>query len=103
MKFSNIDEYINNGTSNVLYKGSFHDDKNLFIISSDNYLYKVSLTEEFSNPVITPIENSKIKRIGSRIVGENDFVTNKNSIIIEFENGNNVKFDVTYEYELLGV
>lgn len=102
MKFSNIDEYISNGTSNVLYKGSFHDDKNLFIISSDNYLYKVSLTEDFNSTIITPISKSKIKRIGSRIVGENDFVTNKKSIIIEFENKENVKFDVAYEYELLG-
>ena len=103
MKYSNIDEYLNNGVSEIQYRGSFHDDKNLFIISSDNYLYKISLTEEFSNPVLTSIGNSKIKRIGSRIVGENNYVTNKNSIIIEFENGENVKFDVTYEYEILGV
>lgn len=103
MKYSNKDEYLNNGVSNIEYRGSFHDDKNLFIISSDNYLYKVPLTEEFSNPVLTPVETSKIKRIGSRIVGENDYVTNNYSIIIEFENKENVKFNVTYEYELLGV
>ena len=103
MKYSNKDEYLSNGESSIEYRGSFHDDKNLFIISSDNYLYKISLTDEFSNPVLTPVKTSKIKRIGSRIVGENDYVTNKNSIIIEFENKENVKFNVTYEYELLGV
>lgn len=101
MKYSNKDEYLTNGVSNIEYRGSFHDDKNLFIISKDNYLYKISLTEEFSNHVLTPVSNSKIKRIGSRIVGENDYVTNKNSIIIEFENRDNVKFNVAYEYELL--
>ncbi len=103
MKYSNMDEYLNNGLSNILYRGSFHDDKNLFIISSDNYLYKISLTEEFTSPILAPVVNSKIKRIGSRIIGENDYVTNKYSIIIEFENKENVKFNVTYEYELLGV
>lgn len=101
MKLSNKQETLNNDGKNINYRGSFYTEDAYYIIDDQNYIYKINSIDEDSSTNIKPFTNFKIKRIGSRIIGENNFATEKNSVVIEFENNEIMKFDVAYEYEIL--
>jgi hypothetical protein len=102
MKYSNIDTYISNNNKNIIYRGSFYNEDNAYIISDDNYLYKVSLSSIFSDANINLVNSSIIKRIGTRVVSNDDYATDLKNVIIEFEDGEIVTVNSVYDYELLG-
>lgn len=101
MKLSNKEGILKHNNQNVLYRGSFYTDDGIYIIDSQNYLYKINAIDEGTSTNLTPIKNNPIKRIGSRSVSENSYATDKTSVIIEFASDEIMTIDTSYEYEIL--
>lgn len=101
MKYSNKEGYLNNKGTNINYRGSFYTEDAYYIIDDQNYLYKIASIDDNVVTNINPLEPFRIKRIGSRVISENDFATSKNSVVIEFENNEIMKIDIAFEYEIL--
>lgn len=109
MKFGigNTKNYLNDGDYFIMYRGSFYqysesDNKeDLYIIGTDNYLYVIKNMNEESKPLLTKVNDTKIKRIGvQKKTNANDFVIEEAKVIIEFESGT-FKLDDVQGYELL--
>jgi len=83
----NNSSYLYNGDYHIYYKGSFYtlngEIEDIYIISKDNYLYKIENISESSEVLLKYVNESKIKRVGTRTVtNENDYATDKNKVII---------------------
>lgn len=109
MKFGigNTKNYLNDGDYNIMYRGSFYqyseenNQEDLYIIGTDNYLYVIKNMNEESKPILTKVNDTKIKKIGvQKKTNSNDFVIEEAKVVIEFESGT-FKLDDIQGYELL--
>ncbi len=109
MRFSLDERVLNDGNSNIYYRGSFYtydEDKqkeDVYIIGKDAYLYRISDLQIGSLPLINRVSVEKIKRIGTQVIrDENNFATSMQKVLVEFADGELLNIDNTYAFELLG-
>ena len=89
------ESYIVDEKSNIIYAKMIFNNKNsdIYIISFDNYIYKLTTDKSGENYIAKKYNNSlikEIKNINSVLENKNSF----SSITVSYENGKNENFEV---------
>lgn len=110
MKYSTgtTNRYLNTGDKNIKYRGSFYKvneetmQENIYIISTDGYLYTIKNINSKSKAVLTSSSASRIKKIGYQYIRtDNEYDINTRNLLIQFEDLTTSEFKNISGYELL--
>lgn len=102
----NNEKFINDGNYHIYYRGYFYEEtsvsNNIYIISKDGYLYKIENMNEESSQILTKMNDSRIKKVGTKVIKTtNDFATDKLRLIIEFDTEDILEIEEISDFELI--
>lgn len=97
---------LNDGEQNITYMGSFYTEdetsENIYIISNNGYVYKITDFNIGSSPILTKANKTRIRKIGTRVETDaNNYAKDTKSIKIEFEDNQIIELTSINEFELL--